>query len=193
MNNRMRGRTQAAAGVTIALAMTITAVSARSAETFKATASVKSPHAAASAPVTISIDRFVSDADRDRIVNVFKANDARAARDTLTAMDDIGFIEAAGQRAAIKYAYARPTAGGRVITAVTAKPLLFIGGSGADAKPKPKEGFDFALAVIVLDAADTGEGELAPAAGVKVDPSGAFVVDEYSREVVHLTGIAKVK
>src|SRR3954471_3271402 len=56
------------------------AIALAAGETFKATASVKSPTATASAPVTIKIDRFVSDAERDTIVTAVRANDQAATR-----------------------------------------------------------------------------------------------------------------
>jgi hypothetical protein len=191
MWNTTRARTQAAARAVVALGLTLTAVAAGSPETFKATAAVKSPKASASSPVTIRIDKFVSDADRERLMGVFKANDDRATREALAKMPDIGFVEVGGKRSPIKYAYARPSGGGRLITAVTGTPLLFLGGAAPDAKPR--EGFDFAIALLVLDAGDTGEGELAPAARVRVDANGAIVTKDYGPELVRLTSISKAK
>jgi len=186
-----RARTQLAARAVLALGLTLTAVAAGSPETFTAKAVVKSPQASASSAVTIQIDRFVSDADRDRLMTVFKANDDHAAREALTKMADIGFIDVAGKRSAIKYAYARPSGGGRLITVVTASPLLFLGGAAPDAKPR--EGFNHAIALLMVDAADSGEGELAPAARVRVDANGAIVTKDYGPEVVRLTSISKTK
>jgi hypothetical protein len=182
-----------ACGIAAALAVAIGVVetSARSVETFTATAAAKSPSAAATAPVTIRIERYVSDADREKIMAVVKNHDGAATRKALAAMDDIGFIELGHTRTPIKYAYVRPSGDGRLITVVTAQPILFLGGAAPDAKPK--EGFDLALALLVLDARDTGEGELAPAAKVKMDEAGALVTDEYGREVIRLTKIAKAK
>ena len=178
-----------AAAIALMTSMGVSAASAT--ETFTATASIKSPQANASAPVTIRIDRLVSDADRERIIAVVKGNDAAKTRAALTAMEDIGSIELNQQRTPIKYAYATPSGGGRLITVVTATPLLFAGGAAPDAKPR--EGFDLALAVLVVDATGKGEGELAPAAKLKTNAQGAMVTEDYGRETIHLTGISKVK
>src|SRR5215217_1061912 len=113
------------AAVAMALTASAIASAAPSVETFKATASIKSPQVNASAPVTIRIDRLVSDADRQRILAVVKGNDAAATRSALAAMEDIGFVEMGEQRTPIKYAYATPSGGGRLITVVTAAPILF--------------------------------------------------------------------
>jgi hypothetical protein len=183
--------TQRLSGVVVALAVLAAGAHATAQETFTATASVKSPKANASAPVTIRVDRFLSDADRDRVMAVVKKNDMAATRAALAALPDIGYIELAEKRTPVKYAYARPTGSGRLITVVTAQPILHLGGSAPDAKPKA--GFDLALALLSLDSADKGDGELAPAAKVKVNDTGGIATDEYGSEVVRLTGISKSK
>jgi hypothetical protein len=169
----------------------LTVMAQATGETFTATATVKSPTASASTAVTIRVDKFVSDADRDRIMATIKAGDGAATRAALAAMPDIGFIEMAKRRTPVKYAYARPTGAGRLITVVTAQPILFLGGAAPDAKPKA--GFDLALALLILDGNNAGDGELAPAAKVKMNETGAIVTDEYGSEVIRLTGIAKAK
>src|SRR4051812_28074132 len=160
-------------------------------ETFKATASVKSPTAAASTPVTISIARFVTDAERDAIVAAVQANDQAATRKALEKAADIGYIDVGSRRTPIKYAYARPTGHGRLITVVTAKPVAYVGASEPAAKPKGD--FDLALALLVLDEHDAGDGEFSPAVTLRMDEQGAIVTTDYSHEVIRLTGISKVK
>jgi hypothetical protein len=73
---------------------------------------------------------------------------------------------------------------------MTAQPILFF---SADGSTKPKEGFDLGLALLVLDAKDTGEGELAPAAKVAINKDGAIVTEEYGSEMIRLVKIAPVK
>lgn len=160
-------------------------------ETFTATATVKSPSASASSQVTIHIDRFMSDQARDKVVAVARKNDIAATRAALASMEDLGYIELGKRRTPIKYAYARPTGGGRLVTVVTAEPILFLGAGLPDAKPK--EGFDLALALLVLNAQNTGDGELAPATRIKSSDTGGVVTDQYGAEVVRLTGVSKVK
>ena len=157
--------------------------------TFTAEASVKTPTASGSRPVKIRIDRFVPDADRDAIIATIKARKPGETLKALNQRPDIGFIEVGDKRVPIKFAYARPVGDGRMITVVTAKPILFFDTSG---KAKPKEGFDLGLALLVLDAKDTGEGELAPAAKVAINKEGAIVTEEYGSEVVRLVKIARV-
>lgn len=185
---RRRWIAMAAAGVMVAGA----ALGAQgTAATFKATASVKAPGKSASVPVTIRIDRFISEADRDKVVAAVKAQTPGEPQKTLAAMSDVGYIAVGEKRTPVKYAYARSTGDGRLITVVTAQPIYYIGGGEPNAKPK--EGYDLALALLVLNGHDSGDGELAPAVKVKIDAGGAVVTDDYGREVVRLTKIAKVK
>ena len=158
--------------------------------TFTATATVKSPTKSASVPVTIHVDRFIADADRETVIAAVKANDSKKTAEALAALPDIGYLALGEKRTPIKYAYSRPTGDGRLITVVTAQPVFFVGGS--DPGAKSKEGFDLALALLVLDGKDAGDGELAPAVKVRLD-NGAIMTDEYGREVVRLVKVAKVK
>jgi len=190
----MKHQRRSVMGLAMAVGFVLPAVAAArqsGAETFTATASVKSPTATAAVKLTIRIDRFVSDAERDRILAVVKNNDPAATLRALEAAPDIGSIAIGTRKTAIKYAYARATGDGRLITVVTARPVAFVGGSAPGAKAK--EGFSLALALLVLDAQGKGDGEIAPAARVKVDDKGALVTDDYSKETVRLTGIARVK
>jgi hypothetical protein len=159
-------------------------------ETFTATATVSAPAKKASVPITIHVDRYLSDADRDKVLDVVKKNDNAATTKALAALPDIGYVTLGEKRTPLKYAYARPTGGGRLVTVVTAQPIFFVGGSEKNAKPK--EGFTLGLALLVLNGQDTGDGELAPAVKVKVK-DGSVVTDEYGSEVVRLVKIAKAK
>jgi hypothetical protein len=174
---------------TLGVMFAVAALSAQgTALTFKATASVSSPTKKASVPVTIHIDRFITDADRDKVMAVVNANDHAGTTKTLAALPDIGYIALGEKRTPIKYAYARSTGDGRLITVVTAQPIYFIGGSEKNAKPK--EGYDLALALLVLNGQDAGDGELAPAVRIKVD-NGAVVTDDYGVEKVRLLKVTK--
>jgi hypothetical protein len=158
--------------------------------TFTATASVDAPGKKASVPVTIHIDRFITDADRDKLVAAVKANDHAATTKLLAGLPTIGSVKVLEKSTPIKYAYARPTGDGRLITVVTAQPIYYVGGAEKDAKPKA--GYDLGLALLVLNGQDSGDGELAPAVKIKVD-NGAVVTDDYGSEVVKLVKVAKAK
>jgi len=186
MLNSRRGLLTVVAGTLLMAAH----AAAQPALTFTAMASVKTPTASGSRPVTIHIERFVPDADRDAILATVKAHKPAETLKALTSRPDIGYIQVGDKKVPIKFAYARPVGDGRMITVMTAQPILFF---SADGKTKPKEGFDLGLALLVLDARDTGEGELAPAAKIAVNKDGAIVTEEYGSEMVRLEKIAPVK
>ena len=185
MHTYRRGLLAVVAGTLLAAAQP----AAQTGLTFTAEASVKTPTKSGSRPVKIRIDRFVPEADRDAIVATIKARKPGETLRELNKRPDIGYIEVGDKRVPIKFAYARPVGDGRMITVVTAQPILFFDPEG---KAKPKQGFDLGLALLVLDAKDTGEGELAPAAKISVNNDGAIVTEEYGSEVVRLVKIARV-
>jgi hypothetical protein len=82
----------------------------------------------------------------------------------------------------------RTTDKGRLLTIVTDTPILFLGAGVTGAKPK--EGYDFAIIDLEVDAKGAGSGTLAPAAKVTVK-EGVFVVEDYASELVKLTGVAR--
>ena len=81
-----------------------------------------------------------------------------------------------------------PTDKGRLLTIVADKPILQLGAGVAGAKPK--EGYDFAIIDLQVDAKGAGEGTFAPAAKVTVK-EGVFVVDDDSGEIVKLAGVSR--
>lgn len=173
----------------VTLALVPAALVAQGGETFSATASVKKGSSTESKAVTFHIDRFITDAERDKLVPIVKSNDAAAIVKALTALPDIGSVTVGEAKTPIKYAYARPTGSGRLVTIVTARPLGFIGGDAPGAKAKA--GSEIGIALLVLDGSGKGDGEVSPAARIKVDANGAIVTSDYAHEVVRLTGVSK--
>ncbi len=181
-----------AAAVAIGTLVAGARLTAQTPLTFSATATAKTADGrGGSLPVTIRIGRFVTDADREAILAIVKAHQPGATLKALTGKPDIGYIQLGEKRTPIKFAYARSTGDGRLITVVTAQPVYFLSDPKA-ATPKPKQGFELALALLVLDGRDTGDGELAPAAKIRMDDKGAIVTEEYGSEVVRLVKITKV-
>jgi hypothetical protein len=160
-------------------------------ESFTATASVKTDAASATAAVKIAIDRFATEAERKAVMSAVKSGGTKALHEAVAKMKDAGTIEVGQRKTAIKFASTRPTGGGRLVTLVTAEPILFLGGGLPDAKPK--EGHDVAVALLVLEGSGAGHGELAPAATVKTNESGALVVDDYGDAKVWLKDVTKAK
>jgi hypothetical protein len=169
----------------LALAGTVSPAWAQ-AETITATASVKNAAGAStSAPLTVVVNRFATDAERDSLLAAVKSGGTVAARELLAKQRDAGTLQLGSQRVAVKYAYARNAGSGRLITVITAQPI-----GSPDAKPKP--GFDLGLALLELTASGPGHGELSPAAKVRIDAQGAIVTEGATpADTVQLSNVAR--
>ena len=178
--------------MSVALSVLLAAFSlhaAQTTETISADASVKSAGGVkASAPVVVTIKRYSTDADRDALVAAVKQG-GTAARDLLAKRDDLGTVQVGGRQTPIKHAYARSTGGGRLITVVTAVPIVFIGGGLPDAKSKA--GFDLGLVLLETAASGAGKGELVPATKISANADGAIVTQDYSGDVVTLSNVTR--
>ena len=172
----------------IAAAGTI-ALDAQGGATYTATANVKTAAGASvTAPVTVTVTRWTTDAERTKVMDALKAGGS-ALKTTLDAMPSAGTIEVGGRKTTLRFARTLNTAGGKLVTLVASEPIIFLGAGAPEAKPKA--GYDFSFATFEVDAAGKGTaGDLAPAAKLKVGPNDAVVVDDYGAEAVRLTGIA---
>jgi hypothetical protein len=175
-----------------ALVSIAAATSIQTAETFSATAAVKTAAGAqASAPVTISVTHKMSQAEADKFTSAFASGGTAALRKALTGVAPTGSVQiGSGKAIPSRLTLERPSDRGRMLTIVTDQPLLFIGAGLPEAKAK--EGFDFGIVDIIVPASGTGTGTMSPAAKVTVK-QGVFVVDEYSGELVRLTDVKKTK
>ena len=153
-------------------------------ETFQATASVKTAGSAeASAPVTIVVTRKMPQEEADKLTKAFTSGGVAALRKALVGVAPTGSIQiGAGKPTPTRLTLERPAEQGRMLTVVSDSPLLFIGAGLPGAKPK--DGFDFGIVDLIVDSKGSGSGTISPAAKVTVR-QGAFVVDEYSGELVH--------
>ena len=162
------------------------------AEVFTATAVVKTADGkSASAPLTITIDRKMSESEAGSLANAFKAGGAAALRKGLEGVKPTGTVRiGTGNATPTRFTIERPVGAGRLLTILTDQPLLFVGAAAPGAKPR--EGYDFAVIDIEVDAQGNGSGTLAPAARLRLNQS-AFVVEDYGAEVVRLTAVKKSK
>jgi len=174
----------------LTLVGTVTSARAQAPETMTAVANVRTASGGnASAPVTIVIQRFATDADRDALVAAVKKSGTTGARELLAKHSDVGSIQVGTKRTPVKYAYARTTGSGRLLTLATAEPVGF---AGSDLpQVAPKAGFDLGLLLLEVNASGSGQGELAPATKVRVDQQNAIVTEGSDAEVVRLSNVVK--
>jgi len=162
-------------------------------EGFTATAAVKAAGgASASAPVTITFDRKMSPREAETLTAAFKSGGAAALRKALVGVKPTGSVKVgAGKATPTRFTIERASGKGRLLTILTDQPLLFLGAGVPGAKPK--EGYDFAVIDVEVDASGNGAGTIAPAAKLKMNQD-AFVVEDYGgNELVRLTAVKKTK
>jgi hypothetical protein len=180
-------------GTAIAVAIGVAAAAqAAASETFTGTAAVKGAGgAAATAPITVTVDRTTPQPEADKLVATFKSGGAAALRKALAGVAPTGSVKlAAGEAVTTRLTIERTTDKGRLVTILVDKPVLFVGGSLPGAKAK--EGYDFAILDLEIDAKGGGTGTLAPAARLKATEH-AFVVEDYGTEPVRLTALKSTK
>ena len=186
------------AATTAALAWALTAATAAghgqsTAETFTATAAVKSVAggATASAPVTVVVQRRMSSSDAERFATAFKNGGPAGLRKALVGEPPTGSVTV-GSAAAMptRITLERRTDKGRLLTIVTDTPLMFLGAGIPGAKPTA--GYDFGVIDLEVDDKGAGTGVIALAAKIGLNKD-AFVVSEYSQELIRLTNVVKVK
>jgi hypothetical protein len=160
-------------------------------EVYNATAALKTAAGASvTAPVVVSISRWTTDAEREKVMAALKAGGTPALQKQIAGMPDAGFLQVGEVKTPIHFARTLAAAGGKVVTVATAKPVFYIGAGAPGAKAKA--GYDVAVVIFQVDGAGKGDaGDFAPAAKVKFDEKGALVVEDYGAEAVRLMGIAK--
>ena len=178
--------------VAISLAATfVVAALTQSSETFTATATVRHGTSSASADVSVRVDRYATDAERSALLKTTRAGGSAAVRKALSERADAGYIQLGERRTPIKYAWKNSLADGHLVTVATAEPILFLGAGVPQAAAKT--GFDVAIAILEVKNSGPGGGELAPAAKLAVDETGAVRVEDYGATVVWLTKIVRAK
>jgi hypothetical protein len=183
------GQTVVAVLLTVAgTAGAAAATAATGPETFLATATMATAGGvSATAPVTIVVARTTPEDEREALVRAFMTGGETALRQALGGLPPTGSVRIGNASPTpARITLDRPTDKGRLLTIVTDKPILFVGGGFPDAKPK--EGYGFGVLDIEVDAKGNGSGTLSAAAKVKV-AQGAFVIDEYASQALRLTGV----
>ena len=170
----------------LACTMVLLSMRAQAADTFTATAAVKGT--SRSATLTITLQKFANDGDREALIKALKTGGNDAARELLSKKADAGTVRLGTNTTPVKYAYDEHVGANRVITIVTAQPIHFIGGDAPDAKLKA----GYNLGVIQIDLSTTpGKGAAAPAAKVAVGKEDAIIIEDYGAEEVVLSNVVK--
>ena len=162
-----------------AAAQTPTPRNAGAPETFSANAQVASGAGAIAATIQIDIQRYSPDFDRTSVEGALKGGGYPSFLTALRKAPEVGTVAIGDQKFSIRYAREEKTAKGRTITVVTDKPMFFVGGGRADAKPRA--GYEVGAIQMMVDDVGLGSGSMAAAARIKPGPEGVGVqVDDYA-------------
>jgi hypothetical protein len=158
-------------------------------ETFTANAQVIGQNAGSSAHVTIQINQYTSETDRTTIQEALRIGGYRGFLPALREAPEVGFVEMAGRKVAVRWARQQPTDKGRFISVVTDAPLFFVGGGSIDAKPRA--GYEVAVILLDVDSIGLGTGTMAAAARVRPGGTTGVQIDDYGDTPVKLVTVRK--
>jgi hypothetical protein len=153
-------------------------------EAFSASVQVKTASGPITATIQISIRRYTPEADRTALESALQHGGYASFVTALRRTPDVGVVMAGDGQFTIRLARERATGKGRTITLVTDKPVFFVGGARADAKPRA--GYETALIQLQVDAAGAGTGMMAAAARVKPGGEAGVRIDNYAEEPLAL-------
>jgi hypothetical protein len=146
-----------------------------------------------SVAIEIVIDRWSTDAERDRLIEALGKKDSNAAAlDVIRSLPSIGQISSPTSKGtSLRFAHARPTSeGGRQIILATERPVD-VGEQRSLFRRTPDH--PFSLVDIRIDKNGAGDGKLAYAAQLTHNrKTGAIEIENYATEPVHLTGVRSV-
>jgi len=140
-----------------------------------------------SATVDITINRWTTDAERDRLVDVVKEKGADGLLNALRKMDEIGHIQSAGSLGyPLRFAREVPlSGGGRRIIIGTDRRMSFL-----ELREQPRTvDYPFVIMDIRLNADGKGEGKLMPLAKINTDQDHIVEIENYASEPVRLTSV----
>ena len=152
-------------------------------ERFTATATVKGASGAATtAPLTIVVDKFVTEAERASLLKALKEG-GTSGRELLARRPAVGTLQIGTRSTPIKYAYSVSTGDRRLITVVTGSPIVL------DGLPAPRPGFDLGLVLLDLPSSGAGTGDLVAATKIHVEQDNTIATDDASPDVVKLSNV----
>jgi len=156
-------------------------------ETFTATATSKTAGGStATEPVIVTIERTMSREEAGRLVQAFRTDGATGFRKALEGVAPTGVVRVGAHEVPARLTIERVTDKGRLLTIVTDRPLLFLGAGLPGAKPR--DGFDFAVVDIEIDAHGAGTGTLAAAARITTHQE-MFIVKDYGDDIIRLMAV----
>ena len=141
--------------------------------------------AGASARITIAIERWTTDEEREALLNILKEKGQKELTAVLFKMPRVGYIRLPNTRG-YDLKYARSTQnpdGGRKVVVATDRDLGF---REAASSSRSKQ-YNFAFAELHIPQSGEGEGKLAPATLIAIDKTtNQIEIENYSSQPVRL-------
>ena len=160
-------------------------------EVFNVNAQVKGAAGAAAATLQVHIDRYTPDGDRTAVEDALKHGGYANFLNALRKAPEVGRVQSGERQFTIRWARQTNTKdGGRTIVVVTDKPIFFIGGAAADAKPRA--GYDVGLIQMTVDGVGFGSGTMAGAARIRPGGEAGVQVDDYADEPIKLVTVSRL-
>ena len=154
-------------------------------ETITANAHVAGSAGAVATRVTMQIDRYTPEAERNAVADALKHGGYPGFLTALRKAPVVGTVTVAGETFDIRWARELPVPTGRSIVLITDKPVYFVGGGST--KAKPREGYEVAVLQFRLDDSGLGfEGTMAAAARVKPGGPSGVQIDDYAEKPIEL-------
>jgi hypothetical protein len=146
------------------------------------------PRATAS-PVDITISRWSTDAERDRLLSIFRDKGQDALLDALQKLPVVGYINTPGSlKYDLHFAWQRPEAeGGRMVFLMTDR---YIGAWEARNRPRTID-YPFTLIQLNVDKNGAGEGKASVYTRITEAKDGTIELENFSSQPVMLNQVRK--
>lgn len=179
----------ALAVLSVAPAAAQTPASGGAPETFSASVQIKTASGPITAAIQVHVERYTPDFDRKTLESALEHGGYANFVTALRKAPEVGSVAAGDGQFTIRYAREQKTPKGRTLVFVTDKPVFFVGGGRADAKPRA--GYESALIQLLVDEAGAGTGTMAAAARVKPGGETGVRIDNYAEEPLALTKVTR--
>jgi hypothetical protein len=159
-------------------------------ETFTSPLQARTATGASAATIRIQIERYSSAAELKSMTDGLTYGGYPGFVQALRKTPAVGHVEIGDVKVALRWAREQSTPKGRAISLVTERPVYFIGGGKAEAKPRA--GFELAVIQLSVDEFGLGSGTMAAAAKVKKDGESGVLIEDYAEEPIKLTFVSRV-
>jgi hypothetical protein len=142
--------------------------------------------------ISIGVDRWSTDAERDRFLDILRNGGQQALIDALQHAPALGYIRTP-RSLGYELKYARSVEmpdGSRQVVIATDRPVRF----REAATPTRSRFYNFAIAELRFPPGHKGNGKFAPATAISIDPTTrTLVIENYGIEPVRMSSITDKK